>query len=100
VADRAIAYSIHYDTGRDRLSLTASWQTPPPPAQPIEAALAHRVIRVDKKPRHQAAWRVDNHRNPTGIAVIADYPANTSRRLPQHWQQHLISTNRKTKRHE
>lgn len=38
-ADRAIAYRIHYDMSRDRWYVTASWQIPPSPALPIEAAL-------------------------------------------------------------
>ncbi|WRY99402.1 transposase [Streptomyces sp. NBC_00487] len=65
-ADRAIAYRIHYDTGRDRWYLTAAWQLPPSPAIPIEAALAHGVIGVDMNADHLAAWRLDVHGNPTG----------------------------------
>ncbi|WP_405893541.1 IS200/IS605 family accessory protein TnpB-related protein [Streptomyces sp. NBC_00104] len=65
-ADRAIAYRIHYDTGRDRWYLTASWQIPPTPTLPIEAALAHGVIGVDMNADHLAAWRLDVHGNPTG----------------------------------
>ncbi|WTW02934.1 transposase [Streptomyces sp. NBC_00024] len=65
-ADRAIAYRIHYDTGRDRWYVTASWQLPPSPAIPIEAALAHGVIGVDMNADHLAAWRLDVHGNPTG----------------------------------
>ncbi|MFJ9007821.1 IS200/IS605 family accessory protein TnpB-related protein [Streptomyces canus] len=77
-ADRAIAYRIHHDTGRDRWYLTASWQTPPTPTLPIEAALAHGVIGVDMNadlPHARlrsrggtptAAWRLDTHGNPTG----------------------------------
>ena len=65
-ADRAIAYRIHYDTGRDRWYVTASWQLPPTPALPIEAALAHGVVGVDMNADHLAAWRPDTHGNPTG----------------------------------
>ncbi|WTS79927.1 transposase [Streptomyces sp. NBC_00104] len=65
-ADRAIAYRIHYDTGRDRWYVTASWQTPPTPTLPLEAALAHGVIGVDLNADHLAAWRLDLHGNPTG----------------------------------
>jgi IS605 OrfB family transposase len=65
-ANRAIAYRIHYDTGRDRWYVTASWQIPPAPAIPIEAALAHGVIGVDVNADHLAAWRLDTHGNPTG----------------------------------
>ena len=65
-ADRAVAYRIHYDTGRDRWHVTASWQIPPTPALPIEAALAHGVIGVDMNADHLAAWRLDVHGNPAG----------------------------------
>ncbi|WP_405652586.1 IS200/IS605 family accessory protein TnpB-related protein [Streptomyces sp. NBC_00019] len=65
-ADRAIAYRLHLDTGRDRWYLSASWQLPPTPSLPIEAALAHGVIGVDMNADHLAAWRLDVHGNPTG----------------------------------
>ncbi|MDX2605045.1 IS200/IS605 family accessory protein TnpB-related protein [Streptomyces caniscabiei] len=78
VADRVIAYRIlphsrlrssggtPIDTGRGRWYLTASWQIPPTPTVPIEAALAHGVIGVDMNADHLAAWRLDTHGNPTG----------------------------------
>nr|WP_107468942.1 IS200/IS605 family element transposase accessory protein TnpB [Streptomyces caniscabiei] len=65
-ANRAIAYRIHLDTGRGRWYLTASWQMPPTPTVPIEAALAHGVIGVDMNADHLAAWRLDTHGNPAG----------------------------------
>ncbi|WP_329334770.1 transposase [Streptomyces sp. NBC_01352] len=65
-ANRAIAYRIHLDTGRERWCLTASWQIPPSPTLPIEAALAHGVIGVDMNADHLAAWRLDAHGNPMG----------------------------------
>ncbi|WP_327698412.1 transposase [Streptomyces sp. NBC_00459] len=65
-ADRAVAYRIHRDTGRDRWYLTASWQIPPTPTLSIEAALGHGVIGVDMNADHLAAWRLDIHGNPTG----------------------------------
>ncbi|MCX4909126.1 IS200/IS605 family accessory protein TnpB-related protein [Streptomyces sp. NBC_00878] len=65
-ASRAIAYRIHLDTGRDRWYLTASWQIPPTPTLPLEAALAHGVIGVDMNADHLAAWRLDAHGNPVG----------------------------------
>ncbi|MEW2045811.1 IS200/IS605 family accessory protein TnpB-related protein [Streptomyces sp. NPDC005476] len=65
-AYRAIAYRIHYDIGRDRWYLTASWQIPPTSTLPIEAALAHGVVGVDMNADHLAAWRLDPHGNPTG----------------------------------
>ncbi|MGW1719296.1 IS200/IS605 family accessory protein TnpB-related protein, partial [Streptomyces sp. NPDC002156] len=66
VANRAIAYRIHYDTGRNRWYLTASWQIPPTHTLPIEAALAHGVIGADMNADHLAVWRLDAHGNPTG----------------------------------
>jgi len=65
-ANRAVAYRIHLDTGRDRWYLTASWQLPPTLNIPIEAALAHGVVGVDMNADHLAAWRLDTHGNPTG----------------------------------
>ncbi|MBD9701519.1 transposase [Streptomyces sp. ID01-12c] len=65
-ANRAVAYRIHLDTGRGRWYVTASWQIPPTPTLPIEAALAHGVIGVDMNADHLAAWRLDVHGNPTG----------------------------------
>ncbi|MDT0570956.1 IS200/IS605 family element transposase accessory protein TnpB [Streptomyces sp. DSM 3412] len=65
-ANRAIAYRIHHDTGRDRWYVTASWQIPPTPTLPIEVALAHGVIGVDMNADHLAAWRLDVRGNPTG----------------------------------
>ncbi|WP_406497191.1 transposase [Streptomyces sp. NBC_01604] len=65
-ANRAIAYRIHLDTGRERWYLTASWQLPPSPTLPIEVALAHGVIGVDMNADHLAAWRLDAHGNPMG----------------------------------
>ncbi|MEU1516617.1 IS200/IS605 family accessory protein TnpB-related protein [Streptomyces sp. NPDC005811] len=66
VANRAIAYRIHLDTRRGRWYVTASWQIPPTPTLPIEAALAHGVIGVDMNADHLAAWRLDTHGNPMG----------------------------------
>ncbi|MEU0057073.1 IS200/IS605 family accessory protein TnpB-related protein [Streptomyces sp. NPDC006334] len=65
-ADRAVAYRIHYDTGRTRWYVTAAWQSPPAPAIPIEAALASGVIGIDMNADHLAAWRLDVHGNPIG----------------------------------
>jgi len=65
-ANRAVAYRIHLDTGRDRWCLTPSWQIPPTPTIPIKAALAQGVIGVDMNADHLAAWRLDSHGNPTG----------------------------------
>jgi hypothetical protein len=57
-AHRAVAYRIHHDVDRDRWYVTASWQIPPAPAVPLEAALAHGVIGVDMNADHLAAWRL------------------------------------------
>ncbi|WP_323187507.1 IS200/IS605 family accessory protein TnpB-related protein [Streptomyces sp. NBC_01275] len=65
-ANRATAYRIQLDTGRGRWHLTASWQIPPTPTLPIEAALAHGVIGVDMNADHLAARRLDIHGNPAG----------------------------------
>ncbi|GHD02681.1 transposase [Streptomyces violarus] len=65
-ANRAVAYHIHYDTGRGRWYMTASWQIPPVKTVPFEAALAHGVIGVDTNADHLAAWRLDPHGNPVG----------------------------------
>ncbi|MBT2488858.1 transposase [Streptomyces sp. ISL-96] len=65
-ANRAVAYRIHHDTRRGRWYLTASWQIPPSPTVPLEAALAHGVIGVDTNADHLAAWRLDVHGNPIG----------------------------------
>ncbi|MFJ8718307.1 IS200/IS605 family accessory protein TnpB-related protein [Streptomyces violaceus] len=65
-ANRAVAYRIHYDTGRGRWYVTASWQIPPVKSVPMEAALAHGVIGVDTNADHLAAWRLDAHGNPIG----------------------------------
>ncbi|WP_405766601.1 IS200/IS605 family accessory protein TnpB-related protein [Streptomyces sp. NBC_01538] len=65
-ANRAVAYRIHLDTGRDRWYVTASWQIPVAQTVPMEAALAQGVIGVDMNADHLAAWRLDIHGNPTG----------------------------------
>ncbi|MEW2120234.1 IS200/IS605 family accessory protein TnpB-related protein [Streptomyces sp. NPDC005474] len=65
-ANRAIAYRIHLDTGRDRWYVTASWQIPVAQTAPLEAALAQGVIGVDMNADHLAAWRLDIDGNPTG----------------------------------
>ncbi|MGW3726931.1 IS200/IS605 family accessory protein TnpB-related protein [Streptomyces sp. NPDC000851] len=65
-ANRAIAYRIHEDTARGRWYLTASWTIPPVQAVPLEAARAGGLIGVDTNADHLAAWRLDEHGNPTG----------------------------------
>ncbi len=63
-ANRAVAYRIHHDTGRNRWYVTACWQTPPVRTLPLDAALAHGVIAVDMNADHLAAWRLDSRGNP------------------------------------
>ncbi|MEV0304339.1 IS200/IS605 family accessory protein TnpB-related protein [Streptomyces prasinus] len=65
-ANRAVAYRIHYDTGRGCWYADASWQIPPAKSIPLKAALAGGVIGVDTNADHLAAWRLDTHGNPTG----------------------------------
>jgi IS605 OrfB family transposase len=65
-ANRAVAYRIHYDTGRGRWYLDASWQIPPTKSIPLAAALADGVVGVDTNADHLAAWRLDVHGNPVG----------------------------------
>ncbi|OMI40570.1 transposase [Streptomyces sparsogenes] len=65
-ANRAVAYRIHYDTGRNRWYVTASWQIPPRATIPLKTALAHGLIGVDANADHLAAWRLDVHGNPIG----------------------------------
>ncbi|MDQ0601742.1 IS605 OrfB family transposase [Streptomyces canus] len=65
-ANRAVAYRIHYNVGRGRWYLPASWQIPVSRTVPMAAALAHGVIGVDMNADHLAAWRLDAHGNPTG----------------------------------
>ncbi|MFG2565673.1 IS200/IS605 family accessory protein TnpB-related protein [Streptomyces sp. NPDC048567] len=64
--NRAVAYRIHYDTGRDRWYLTASWQRPIVRTVPLDAARAGGVIGVDTNADHFAAYRLDPHGNPVG----------------------------------
>ncbi|MEU2678458.1 IS200/IS605 family accessory protein TnpB-related protein [Streptomyces sp. NPDC007107] len=65
-ANRAVGYRIHYDTGRGRWYLTASWQRPIVPTVSMEAARARGVIGVDTNADHFAAYRLDQHGNPVG----------------------------------
>ncbi|WNZ08752.1 transposase [Streptomyces sp. 11x1] len=65
-ANRAVAYRVHYDTGRGRWYVDASWQIPPTKTIPLDAALADGVVGVDTNADHLAAWRLDTHGNPVG----------------------------------
>ncbi|MER6081803.1 IS200/IS605 family accessory protein TnpB-related protein [Streptomyces sp. NPDC001833] len=66
IADRAVAYRIHYDVPRGRWYLTASWQRAVIPVLSLQAALARGVVAVDMNDDHLAAWHVDVHGNPVG----------------------------------
>ncbi|MFE1290463.1 IS200/IS605 family accessory protein TnpB-related protein [Streptomyces sp. NPDC058751] len=65
-ANRAVAYRIHEDTGRQRWYLTASWTISPASAMPLAAVRAGGLIGVDTNADHLAAWRLDVHGNPVG----------------------------------
>ncbi|MGW2940173.1 IS200/IS605 family accessory protein TnpB-related protein, partial [Streptomyces sp. NPDC001156] len=64
--NRAVAYRIHYDTGRSRWYLTASWTIPPVTTIPLSHARTGGLIGVDTNADHLAAWRLDAHGNPVG----------------------------------
>ncbi|MGW5431655.1 IS200/IS605 family accessory protein TnpB-related protein [Streptomyces sp. NPDC004059] len=66
VANRAVAYRIHYDVQRGRWYLTASWQRPVVKTMPLEAARAAGMVGVDTNADHFAVWRLDVHGNPVG----------------------------------
>ncbi|WP_246203795.1 IS200/IS605 family accessory protein TnpB-related protein [Streptomyces tailanensis] len=72
-ANRAVAYHIHEDVERGRWYLTASWTTPPVKTLPLEAARASGLIGVDTNADHLAAWRLDQHGNPTGEPLRFGY---------------------------
>jgi IS605 OrfB family transposase len=72
-ANRAVAYRIHYDVGRGRWYVTASWQIPPVITVPLEAARAGGLVGVDMNADHLAAWRLDNRGNPLGEPRRFDY---------------------------
>ncbi|MFB7573462.1 IS200/IS605 family accessory protein TnpB-related protein [Streptomyces sp. NPDC056165] len=72
-ANRAVAYRMHYDTGRSRWYVTASWQNPPVRAVPLQAARASGLVGVDMNADHLAAWCLDGHGNPVGEPRRFDY---------------------------
>ncbi|WUS35367.1 transposase [Streptomyces sp. NBC_01255] len=65
-ANRAVAYRIHYDTGRGRWYLTASWQRPVVQTIPLSAARARGMVGVDTNADHFAAYHLDPQGNPVG----------------------------------
>ncbi|MFF4829645.1 IS200/IS605 family accessory protein TnpB-related protein [Streptomyces sp. NPDC001312] len=66
LSNRAIAYRVHYDVGRSRWYLTASWTIPPVKTVPLPEARKDGLIGVDTNADHLAAWRLDEHGNPRG----------------------------------
>ncbi|MGI5142526.1 IS200/IS605 family accessory protein TnpB-related protein [Streptomyces sp. CA-106110] len=64
--NKSVAYRIHYDTGRSRWYLTASWTIPPVKTVPLSHARTGGLISVDTNADHLAAWRLDAHGNPCG----------------------------------
>jgi IS605 OrfB family transposase len=72
-ANRAVAYRIHYDVGRHRWYLTASWQIPPVNAVTLEGIRAGGLVGVDMNADHLAAWRLDVHGSPVGEPRRFDY---------------------------
>ncbi|MFF0481190.1 IS200/IS605 family accessory protein TnpB-related protein [Streptomyces sp. NPDC004435] len=64
--NRAVAYRIHYDAGRGRWYLTASWQKPVVRTVPLETARAAGMVGVDTNADHFAAYLLDRHGNPVG----------------------------------
>ncbi|MES4901887.1 MULTISPECIES: IS200/IS605 family accessory protein TnpB-related protein [unclassified Streptomyces] len=77
-ANRAVAYRIHFDVGRGRWYLTASWQIPPVRTVPLEAARSGGLVGVDMNSDHLAAWRLDAHGNPLGEPRRFDYDLSGS----------------------
>ncbi|MER5715023.1 IS200/IS605 family accessory protein TnpB-related protein [Streptomyces sp. NPDC002132] len=72
-AHRAVAYRIHYDAGRSRWYLTASWQNQPVTPTPLDAVRVTGLAGVDMNADHLAAWRLDTHGNPVGEPRRFDY---------------------------
>ncbi|EMF54513.1 hypothetical protein SBD_4181 [Streptomyces bottropensis ATCC 25435] len=65
-ANRAIAYRIHLDTGRERWYVTAAWQIPPTRHRVGGSRARPRRDRRGHERRPPGAWRLDIHGNPTG----------------------------------
>jgi IS605 OrfB family transposase len=90
-ANRAVAYRIHYDTGRGRWYVDASWTFPGTRTIPMQAALAHGVIGVDTNADHLAAWRLDEHGNPIGAPRRFSYDLSGSRDHRDAQVRHALS---------
>ncbi|MGW3508794.1 IS200/IS605 family accessory protein TnpB-related protein [Streptomyces sp. NPDC000994] len=99
-ANRAVAYRIHYDTGRNRWYVTASWQNPPVRTVPLQAARAGGLAGVDMNADHLAAWRLDEHGNPVGKPRRFDYQlTGTAQHRDAQLRHALIRLLRWTARH-
>lgn len=72
-ANRAVAYRIHYQPGKQRWYLDASWQRTPAPAVPLGALRTGELVGVDMNADHLAAWRLDRHGNPIGAPRTFGY---------------------------
>ena len=68
--DRAVAYTISYDPGKDRWYLTASWGYKDVPVIPLSAATAGNVVGVDLNADHLAVAVIDKTGNPVGTPHI------------------------------
>ncbi|MEV7872164.1 IS200/IS605 family accessory protein TnpB-related protein [Streptomyces sp. NPDC088124] len=64
--NRAVAYTLHHDTDRNRWYVTAAWQRKPVPLLPLGAALTAGCVGVDMNDDHLATWHLDVHGNPVG----------------------------------
>jgi IS605 OrfB family transposase len=65
-ARRAVRYDIHFDPGKGRWYLDASWKTPPQPAPQLDELRAGRVLGVDLNADHLASFVLDSSGNPVG----------------------------------
>ncbi|GGL10253.1 transposase [Planomonospora parontospora] len=90
-ADKAVAYTIGYDAVRGRWYATASWQRPPAPVLPVEAALAGGCLGVDANNDHLAAWRLDAHGNPVGAPRRFAYDLSGSAQHRDAQVRHALS---------
>ncbi|MFC5891145.1 IS200/IS605 family accessory protein TnpB-related protein [Kitasatospora aburaviensis] len=64
--NHAVAYRIHYDVGRGRWYLTASWHKPVVKTVPLATARTAGMVGVDTNADHFAAYQLDRHGNPVG----------------------------------
>jgi IS605 OrfB family transposase len=72
-ANQAVAYRIHYQPGKQRWYLDASWQRKQVPAVPLETLRTGELVGMDMNADHLAAWRLDQHGNPIGAPRTFSY---------------------------